>query len=155
MDQISRWVACEGVTAILRRQRIAAVNMDATGGRECASVRVSSGQIIANRIQARGEVLVSAADEVGDHGFRHVLHRISEREVRVAREVARRNDGMLNMHAVHAMEAIPCVVERLPKLPAPADRLYFECERIEASISPYLDRRTFRVLWRSDLARAR
>src|SRR5207249_2931163 len=78
----------------------------------------------------------------------------SDREVRVARKVARRDDRVLNMDAVHAMEAVPRVVERKPELPAAADRFDLERERIETRVGADLDSRPFRMLGRCNLARA-
>ena len=155
MNQVTSRITGESVTAILGGQRIASVNMNATSSGEGAGVRVGGRQVIADRIQARREVLVRPADEVGDHGFRHVLRRFGQRQVRVARQVARRNDCVLNMHTVHAMKTVSGVVERLPELPAPADRFNLERERIEPRVGADLDGGPLGMLGRGYLAHAR
>ena len=155
MHNVRRRIAREGIAAVVFRQCVAAVDVNGASGCEGPNMRVGGGEVVADRIQARGEVLIRAADEIGDHRFRHVLHRLGKREIGVAGEIAWRNDRVLEMHAIHAMETIPRVVECLPELPAPADRFDLERERIEARVRADFDGGPFGMFRRRNLARPR
>src|SRR5258705_10200707 len=59
-----------------------------------------------------------SGQRLGLHRLGTILHRLDQRKERVATEVMRRHDHVLNMNAVHTDEAVAEIIKRKAKLGA-------------------------------------
>src|SRR5262249_20295388 len=128
VDEVTGRVAGKGGAAILVRQQVAAIDVDATGRREAAGMQVRRCPVAADWIDfpSRREWTVL------QHG--DVLHWLADDEERIAFDVAAVEDDMAQMMAVIADEATAPVVEAVAVLPHAGDGLMSAVEQAEAEV---------------------